>query len=57
MATNKIFETGMTLHNATNYGASMVSKVRVNREYLISKEIAGELNTYVSFDPFPTLND
>ena len=57
MATNKIFESGLTLNNASNYGGSMVSKVRVNREYLISKEIASELNTYVSFDPFPTFND
>lgn len=35
----------------------MVSKFRVNREYLISNEIANELNTYTSFEPFATFND
>lgn len=55
--TNKLFTKGATLNNANTVGNSMVSKVRVNREYLISREIAEELNTYVSFDPFPTFND
>lgn len=55
--TNKLFAKGATLNNANTVGNSMVSKVRVNREYLISRQIAEELNTYVSFDPFPTFND
>ena len=57
MENNKIFEVKATLNNADKISNSMVSKVRVNREYLISKEIAEELNTYVSFSPFPTFND
>jgi hypothetical protein len=36
---------------------SMVSKIRYNRDYLLSKSTAADLNTYVSFDPFPTFND
>lgn len=55
--TNKLFKNNTTLNNSEIPGKSMVSKVKVNREYLISQEIAGELNTYVSFDPFPTFND
>ena len=35
----------------------MVSKVRVNREYLISSKTADEFNTYKKFGPFPTFND
>lgn len=57
MATNKLFANNATLNNAGTVGGSIVSKVRVNREYLISKNIAEEMNTYVSFDPFPTFND
>lgn len=57
MATNKLFLTNATLNNVGSSNNRLVSKVRVNREYLISQEIAGELNTYVSFDPFPTFND
>ena len=34
-----------------------VSKVRYNREYLLSKETATELNTYLNFSPFTTFND
>lgn len=33
------------------------SIIRSNREYLISPEIAKDMNTYLSFDPFPTFND
>ena len=55
--TNKLFANEATL-NATQLKAnSMVSKMKINREYLISKHTAEELNTYVSFDPFPTFND
>lgn len=35
----------------------IVSKMKVNREYLLSKETASELNTYLSFKPFATFND
>lgn len=55
--TNKLFAENITLNNANTMGGSMVSKVRVNREYLISREIADELNTYRTFDPFPVFND
>lgn len=55
--TNKLFANNSTLKDITSAGNNMVSKVRVNREYLISKEIADELNTYRTFDPFPTFND
>ena len=34
---------------------SMVSKIRYNRDYLLSKSTAADLNTYVSFDPFPNI--
>lgn len=51
--TNKLFAIKKEINNT----GSIVSKVRVNREYLISNSIADELNTYVSFDPFPTFND
>ena len=57
MENNKIFEAKATLNNVDKIGNAMVSKVRVNREYLISKEIAEEMNTYISFNPFPTFND
>lgn len=59
MATNKLFEKGATLDTISVRvpGSHAVSKVRVNREYLISRHIAEEMNTYVSFDPFPTFND
>lgn len=49
---NKIFTRKSTLESQ-----NMVSKIRVNREYLMSQEIASEMNTYVSFDPFHTFND
>lgn len=55
--TNKLFANNSTLKDINSLGNGMVSKVRVNREYLISKEIADELNTYRTFDPFPTFND
>mgnify|MGYP003290120482 CR=1 FL=1 len=44
MKNNKIFEAKATLNNVDKIGNAMVSKVRVNREYLISKEIAEEMN-------------
>lgn len=52
MATNKLFEKSDFL--AKN---DLVSKVRINREYLISKSVASDLNTYMSFTPFATFND
>lgn len=55
--TNKLFVNNSTLKDINSSGNNMVSKIRVNREYLISKEIADELNTYRTFDPFPTFND
>ena len=49
---NKIYQ------GLPNWQASpVVSKVRLNREYLISQNIADELNTYRTWDPFPVLND
>lgn len=41
----------------TSLTSSDVSKVKVNREYLLSKNVADELNTYLSFTPFSTLNE
>lgn len=32
-------------------------KMKVNREYLLSKKVASELNTYLGFSPFPTFSD
>lgn len=52
MATNKLFEKGEFLQKN-----DLVSRVRINREYLISKHTADELNTYMSFTPFATFND
>ena len=52
MATNKLFEKSEFLPKN-----DLVSKVRVNREYLISKSIASDFNTYMSFTPFATFND
>ena len=36
---------------------SIVSKVRANREYLLSKLVADELNTYRTWGEFPVIND
>ena len=52
MATNKLFEKSEFLQKN-----DLVSRVRVNREYLISKHTADDLNTYMSFTPFATFND
>lgn len=38
-------------------GSQMVSKVKINREYLLSQQNAAEMNTYLSFSPFATFND
>ena len=51
---NKLFAASIRSNIVNN---NMVSKVRHNREYLISENTAAELNTYVSFQPFPTFND
>lgn len=46
MASNKLFTSKVTSNN------SSISKMKVNREYLISQDVAQELNTYASFSPF-----
>lgn len=52
MATqNKLFATGVIPDN------SQVSKMRRDREYLLSSEVAYELNTYLNFGIFKTFND
>lgn len=48
---NKIFSKGF-ITNTDN-----VQKVRYNRDYLISKDVAKELNTYLNFGIFPTFAD
>jgi hypothetical protein len=35
----------------------IVSKVRYNRNYLLSSQTAYDLNTYINFSPFKTFND
>lgn len=52
MASNKLFEKSDSLTKS-----NLVSKVRVNRDYLISKHTADDFNTYMSFTPFATFND
>lgn len=42
---------------SSNFQSSIVSKVRTNREYLLSSYVADELNTYRTWNPFPVLND
>ena len=49
---NKLFEANSNLNTDV-----MVSKVKTNREYLLSKNIRSEFNTYTSFRPFRTFND
>ena len=44
-------------NNEINRDAKLSSKVKYNREYLISKDVAEELNTYMSFEPFATFNE
>ena len=39
------------------FQSSVVSKMRTNREYLLSTYVANELNTYRTWHPFPVLND
>lgn len=50
--TNKMFISKTALNNN-----KMVSKIRTNRDYLISHRTASDLNTYVSFSPFKVFND
>ena len=43
-----------------NFGEGFLggrSHVRTNREYLLKKNVASDLNTYLSFTPFNTFND
>lgn len=39
------------------FNSSIVSKVRTNREYLLSSYVADELNTYRTWEAFPIIND
>lgn len=55
--TNKLFTKDATLKSIGTATPYHVSKIRLNREYLLSKHTAEELNTYISFDPFPVFND
>lgn len=48
---NKIYQ------GSPDFQSSIVSKVRVNREYLLSSHVADELNTYRMWEPFPVIND
>ena len=47
----KIFN-GSTIENQYNN-----TKIKYNREYLLSKTVADELNSYKNFEPFATFND
>jgi hypothetical protein len=49
---NKLFVAGYSTDKN-----NLVSKVRINREYLLSKKTASELNTYLSFTGFPVFTD
>lgn len=53
---NKLFS-GNTLQDPMNPNNTLMSQMRLNRTYLLSKHVGSEMNTYVSFDPFPTFND
>ena len=55
--TNKLFTKDATLKSTGTATPYHVSKIRLNREYLLSKHTAEELNTYFSFEPFPVFND
>lgn len=48
---NKIFSKGFLVN------PNSVQKVRYNRDYLLSKEVASELNTYLNFGVFPTFSE
>lgn len=52
MAGSTIFSKTTIVKNSSN-----VSKIKHNREYLLSKHVASELNTYLSFSPFVVFND
>lgn len=49
---NNIFSKGKLIEKSAN-----VQKVRYNREHLLTKETAHELNTYLNFGVFPTYTD
>lgn len=57
MAFNKIPKAMFSTSRQMSEGTTPNSMVRENREYLLSQEVADELNTYRTFDPFPTFND
>lgn len=48
---NKLFSTNTIPEN------NQVSKIRTNREYMLSKNTAYELNTYINFGAFASFND
>lgn len=48
---NKIYNSNKIIRDNIN------SKIKKNREYLISRDIADELNTYRTWEVFPTFND
>lgn len=48
---NKIYQ------GLPTFQSGVVSKVRANREYLLSAYVADELNTYRQWGAFPVLND
>ena len=48
---NKIFSKGIITDTKN------IQKVRYNRDYLLSKQVADELNTYRTFGVFPTFSD
>lgn len=50
---NKLFE--IKFASKPEYESS--SRIKFNRDYLISQRVAEELNTYASFTPFSTFND
>ena len=50
---HKIFSNGQI----SNSDKNVVQKVKYNRQQLLSKEVAKELNTYLNFGVFPTFAD
>lgn len=45
------------LFTSFNLDSKHISKVRLNREYLISQDVANDLNVYRTWVPFHTFND
>lgn len=60
MSEQNVVSTGINKLFVTEYindKNNLVSKVRTNREYLLSQKTADELNTYLSFNGFPVFTD